>query len=118
MKFYDDVEGPDFPRERYSTIFYKVGFVVNDENEKTNMVVADEDKYCCAKAIHNLNNNSVRHYIKLGHGTFIDPYATEFGRQRKNYYKWTKVTNDAFILYTKFLRTGSRTCLHQAERER
>ena len=102
---------------KYSTVFYKKGFPTGEP--KASITVADEDKQCCAKAIHNLNNESVRVFAKLGmDGTLADPYATEFARQRRGFYKWTKVTNDAFKLYVKFLRTGSRTCLHQAERER
>jgi hypothetical protein len=107
-----------FKEDGYSTVFYKKGFALEGD-VKVSLVVAEEDKECCAKAIHNLNRDSVRHFIKLGKdGTFGDPDSTDFSRARKGFYTWTKVSVDAFRLYTKFLRTGSRSCLQQAERER
>lgn len=107
-----------FKEDRYSTVFYKKGFVLTN-NVKESLVVPEEDKECCAKAIHNIKRDSVRHFIKLGKdGTFGDPDSTDFSRARRGFYSWTKVSVDAFNLYIKFLRTGSRTCLHQAERER
>jgi hypothetical protein len=107
-----------FKEEKYSTVFYKKGFV-ETENGRESLVVPEEDKDCCAKAIHNLKSDRVRYFIKLGKdGTFGDPGSTDFARSRKGFYSWSKVTVDAFKLYAKFLRTGSRSCLHQAERER
>ncbi len=107
-----------FKEDKYATIFYKKGFVLEND-VKTSLVVAEEDKECCAKEIHNLNNDKVRHFVKLGKdGTFGDPDSADFSRARRGFYSWTKVPIDSFNLYTKFLRTGSRTCLHQAERER
>ena len=107
-----------FKEEKYSAVFYKKGFV-ETEDGRASMVVAEEDKECCAKAIYNLNSDRVRYFIKLGKdGTFGDPDSTDFARARKGFYTYIKVSLDAFKLYTKFLRTSSRSCLHQAERER
>lgn len=107
-----------FKENRYSTVYYKRGFILDDD-VKTNLVTAKEDKECCAKAIHNLDNDTVRYFVKLGKdGTFADPDGTDFHRARRGFFSWTKVPTDSFNLYVKFLRTGSKTCLHQAERER
>lgn len=118
----NDPEGVYIGERKYATLFYKKGFELRlegDEEYRENIIVAKEDKECCAKEIHNLNTGSVRHFVKLGQdGSFVDPYSNEFNRSRRTAYRWVKVIEPAFKLYTKYLRTGSRTNLYQAERER
>ncbi len=72
-----------FKEDKYATVFYKKGFMLEDD-VKVSLIVAEEDKECCAKAIHNLENQSVRHFIKLGRdGTFGDQDSTDLSRARR-----------------------------------
>jgi len=107
-KFSDEIET--------RTIFYQLGYQKDDEGNEVNVLSLDDNRQSCAKEIINDTKGTVRHYIRWGNGSFVNPFHTDFFRIRLRDYRWLKVSNEVFNMYVRFLRTGSNKYLHLAER--
>lgn len=77
-----------------------------------NFVNHEEDnKHCCLKVI---NGITVQYFIKIRAGHFMDPYDSDYIRQKD--WQWQSVTNECADFYKSYLKTATKSFLRRAER--
>ncbi len=91
---------------------YKTEYYDEDGNITDNI----EDK-ACAKSLTNLETNKTRYYALSFSGYLYNPLEYEKRKRKLNPIKFVQLTEVAFLLYLRFLRSKNKGSLLQAQRE-
>jgi hypothetical protein len=83
---------------------------------KMTEVDKEDKKAYCKKAVKD-NGKTASCFVKFYRGKMFDPWGMYSGREKVVDLEYRKVSEKAFNLYSKYLKTRNHKCFLQSERE-